>query len=80
LAKRPVFIRKAKLARCLRSSQHLFDQEATMYDQRFFASKLGLSALVSITAMVSFNVYALAQQPAQAADMPPVPVQSAELA
>ena len=33
-----------------------------MYDRRFFASKLGLSALVSIAAMVTFNVYALTQQ------------------
>jgi hypothetical protein len=33
-----------------------------MYDRRFFASKVGLSALVSIAAMVTFNVYALTQQ------------------
>ena len=33
-----------------------------MYDRRFFASKLGASALVSIAAMVTFNVYALTQQ------------------
>jgi hypothetical protein len=51
-----------------------------MYDQRFFASKLGLSALVSIAAMVSFNLYALAQQPAHAAEMPGVAVATAELA
>ncbi len=51
-----------------------------MYDQRFFASKLGLSALVSIAAMVSFNFYALAQQPAHAAELPAVTVQTAELA
>ncbi|WP_164549796.1 hypothetical protein [Altericroceibacterium xinjiangense] len=30
-----------------------------MYDRRFFASKLGLAALASIAAMVSFNVFAL---------------------
>ena len=32
-----------------------------MYDQRFFASKLGLAALISISAMLSFNIYAFAQ-------------------
>ena len=31
-----------------------------MFDQRFFASKLGLASLVSITAMVVFNLYAVA--------------------
>jgi hypothetical protein len=51
-----------------------------MYDQRFFASKLGLSALVSIAAMVSFNLYALSQQPARAADLPAITVNTAELA
>jgi hypothetical protein len=49
-----------------------------MYDRRFFASKLGLSALLSIAAMVTFNVYALTQQigmrppVATAAAAPPV--------
>ena len=38
-----------------------------MVDQRFFASRLGLSAMVSIVAMVSFNFYALAQAPQQQA-------------
>lgn len=33
-----------------------------MYDREFFASKLGLAALVSIAAMVTFNVVALTQQ------------------
>ena len=33
-----------------------------MYDRDFFTSKLGLAALVSIAAMVTFNVYALAYQ------------------
>ena len=33
-----------------------------MYDRDFFTSKLGLAALVSIAAMVTFNVYALTQQ------------------
>jgi hypothetical protein len=51
-----------------------------MYDQRFFASKFGLFALVSIAAMVSFNVYALAHQPAAPADLQVVTVSTAELA
>ncbi len=50
-----------------------------MYDQRFFASKLGLTALVSIAAMVSFNVYALAHQPVAGADHV-VTLSTAELA
>lgn len=29
-----------------------------MYDQRFFSSKLGFSALISIAAMLAFNLYA----------------------
>lgn len=33
-----------------------------MYDREFFTSKLGLAALVSIAAMVTFNVVALTQQ------------------
>ncbi|MEO6153029.1 MAG: hypothetical protein ABIT09_10950 [Croceibacterium sp.] len=33
-----------------------------MYDRRFFASKVGFSALVSVIAMITFNVYALNQQ------------------
>jgi len=33
-----------------------------MYDRSFFASKLGLAALVSIAAMSAFNVFALTQQ------------------
>ena len=32
-----------------------------MFDHRFFASKLGLASLVSITAMVAFNFFAIAQ-------------------
>jgi hypothetical protein len=35
---------------------------SAMYDRDFFASKLGLAALVSIAAMVTFNVYALTHQ------------------
>jgi hypothetical protein len=37
-------------------------EDQPMYDRRFFASKLGLAALVSVAAMVTFNVYALTQQ------------------
>ncbi len=33
-----------------------------MYDRDFFASKLGIAALVSIAAMVAFNVFALTHQ------------------
>ena len=33
-----------------------------MFDREFFASKLGIAALVSIAAMVTFNVFALTQQ------------------
>ncbi|WP_202385558.1 hypothetical protein [Altericroceibacterium endophyticum] len=33
-----------------------------MFDRRFFASKLGQAALVSVAAMVSFNIFALSQQ------------------
>jgi hypothetical protein len=33
-----------------------------MYDREFFTSKLGVAALVSIAAMVTFNVFALTHQ------------------
>ena len=33
-----------------------------MFDREFFTSKLGLAALVSIAAMVTFNVFALTHQ------------------
>ena len=33
-----------------------------MYSREFFASKLGLAALVSIAAMITFNAFALTQQ------------------
>lgn len=33
-----------------------------MYDREFFTSKLGIAALVSIVAMVSFNVFVLTHQ------------------
>jgi len=33
-----------------------------MFDREFFTSKLGLAALVSVAAMVTFNVFALSHQ------------------
>jgi len=33
-----------------------------MYDREFFTSKLGIAALVSVAAMVTFNVFALTHQ------------------
>jgi hypothetical protein len=33
-----------------------------MYDREFFASKLGIAALVSIAAMITFNAFELTQQ------------------
>jgi hypothetical protein len=33
-----------------------------MYDREFFTSKLGVAALVSIAAMITFNAFALTQQ------------------
>ena len=33
-----------------------------MFDREFLTSKLGVAALVSIAAMVTFNVFALTQQ------------------
>ena len=33
-----------------------------MFDREFFASKLGVAALVSVAAMVTFNVLALTHQ------------------
>jgi hypothetical protein len=33
-----------------------------MFDRHFFASKLGIAALVSVAMMVTFNVYALSLQ------------------
>ena len=40
-----------------------------MYDRRFFSSKLGKAAIISIAAMLAFNVLALSQQ-LQAAPQP----------
>ena len=33
-----------------------------MYDREFFTSKLGVAALVSIAAMVTFNVFVLTHE------------------
>ena len=33
-----------------------------MFDQRFIASKVGAAAMVSIAAMVAFNIFALSYQ------------------
>lgn len=55
-----------------------------MFDQRFFASKVGLSALVSVAAMVAFNLYAASLQAPSAAELNSahgsVVLKSAELA
>jgi hypothetical protein len=51
-----------------------------MYDSRFFRSRLGRAAAISIAAMLAFNLLALSQQ-LQAAPMPlAVAVQPLELA
>ena len=51
-----------------------------MYDRDFFTSKLGLAALVSIAAMVTFNVYALTHQYGMAAGQVVAATPSVELA
>ncbi|MCL6252218.1 hypothetical protein M3P36_14330 [Altererythrobacter sp. KTW20L] len=58
-----------------------------MIDHRFFASKLGLSALVSVAAMVAFNLFAIAQaeahpryQPTSYSGAPVIAVPMVELA
>ncbi|MBO9603687.1 MAG: hypothetical protein J7496_14385 [Novosphingobium sp.] len=40
-----------------------------MYDRRFFSSNLGKAAIISIAAMLAFNVLTLSQQ-LQAAPVP----------
>ena len=40
-----------------------------MFDQRFLASKTGAAAVVSIAAMIAFNVFALSQQTGITPDM-----------
>ena len=39
-----------------------------MFDRAFLTSKLGIAALVSVTAMVTFNVFALTHQPGTASE------------
>jgi hypothetical protein len=55
-----------------------------MFDHRFFASKTGLSAMISVAAMVTFNLYAASLQAPAPADLSVghnfVTVKSAELA
>jgi hypothetical protein len=51
-----------------------------MYDRDFFTSKLGVAALVSIAAMVTFNVYALTYQYGMGAEQVVVAAPSVELA
>ena len=51
-----------------------------MYDRDFFTSKLGVAALVSIAAMVTFNVYALKYQYAMSAEQVVTAAPSVELA
>ena len=51
-----------------------------MIDQRFFAGKVGIAALVSIVAMVAFNAYALGQSPAVSHDLLAVGTAWVELA
>ncbi|MBT2135905.1 hypothetical protein KK137_16330 [Croceibacterium sp. LX-88] len=52
----------------------------TMFDREFFSSKLGIAALASIIAMISFNAFALNQQICLAADANPVDAPLVELA
>jgi hypothetical protein len=51
-----------------------------MYDRDFFTGKLGLAALVSIAAMVTFNVYALTNQHGMTTEQVVVAPTSVELA
>jgi hypothetical protein len=54
--------------------------DTVMYDRDFFTSKLGLAALVSIAAMVTFNVYALTHQYGMTTEQLVVAAPSVELA
>ena len=51
-----------------------------MFDQRFFASKTGIAAVISIAAMVAFNLFAISQQAGLAPDMLVVATPLVELA
>ena len=50
-----------------------------MYDRRFFASRLGKAALISVAAMLAFNVLTLSQQ-LQAAPVPLAQASAVEIA
>ena len=39
-----------------------FERSPKMYDRRFFSSKLGQAAAISVAAMVAFNLLVLSQQ------------------
>ncbi len=51
-----------------------------MYSREFFASKLGIAALVSIAAMITFNAFALTQQLGMSAERVVVSAPLVELA
>lgn len=55
-----------------------------MFDHRYFASKTGLSAMISVAAMITFNLYAASLQAPAAVDLSAghgfVSVKSVELA
>ena len=51
-----------------------------MFDRDFFTSKLGAAALVSVAAMVTFNVLALTQQLGNAPETVVVAGSAVELA
>ena len=51
-----------------------------MYDRDFFTRKLGIAALVSIAAMVTFNVFALTHQFGMTAEQVVVAPATVELA
>jgi hypothetical protein len=51
-----------------------------MYDRRFFGTKLGIAAMISISAMALFNVVALTQQYAVLGDTVLVVAPMVELA
>ena len=51
-----------------------------MYDREFFTSKLGIAALVSIAAMITFNAFALTHQLGLSAETVAVTTTHVELA
>lgn len=40
-----------------------------MFDQRFLVSKTGIAAVISIAAMVAFNLFAISQQTGLSPDL-----------